>query len=160
VTTPPNPEKLLTTLEQLPPHHGIVFRGCDATSHQQWPGRTLVTQGILAASSDPRVATQNFTTDALYAILTRTARAIEQFSSATHEREVVILPGTVLTQVTRDRFGDLPITIVEEFDPENPDTQPIPLEEVRARIASALHQAEATPNLTQPIRDRFIGDIN
>ena len=111
------PGKLLTTLEQLPPHVGVVFRGCEARSHERWAGRAHVTDRLLSTSRDPRVATENFSTDAVYAVLSRTGRSIEPFSAARHEREVVCLPGTILTLVTRVRVKDLGVTIVEEFDP-------------------------------------------
>ena len=117
MTQTPDLEAFLTTLEQLPPHLGVVFRGCDARSHERWAGRAHVTERLLSTSRDPRVATQNFTTEAVYAILSRTGRAIEQFSAARHEHEVVLLPGTILTLVTRVRVKDLGVTIVEEFDP-------------------------------------------
>jgi hypothetical protein len=61
VTHPPDLEKVLATLEQLPPHVGIVFRGCEARSHERWAGRTHVTDRLLSTSRDPRVATENFT---------------------------------------------------------------------------------------------------
>jgi hypothetical protein len=160
MTGPPNVEAFLSNLERLPPYQGIVFRGCDEASHQRWPERAVVTQGVLATSRDPLVATHNFTTPAVYAILTRTGRAIEQFSAALHEREVVLLPGTVLTQVTRVRFDDLPITVVEEFDSQAPAVEPTPLDQAQARIAKAIREAQAADNAPEPLRDRFVGDIS
>lgn len=156
----PDLETLLSTLESLPPHEGVVFRGCEARSHERWPGRAHVTEELLATSRDPRVATENFTTDAVYAILSRTGRAIEQFSAAREEREVVFLPGTVLTLVTRVRVKDLGVTIVEEFDPhaEGPP-EPVDLGVVGEEIGRAILEAELRAPVPTPVEGKFAGDI-
>jgi hypothetical protein len=160
VTQTPDLETLLSTLEQLPPHEGIVYRGCEARSHERWPGRAYVTEELLSTSRDPRVATDNFTTEAVYAVLSRKGRAIEQFSAARHEREVVFLPGTIFTLVTRVRFKDLGVTIVEEFDPDaEGEPQPIDFAVVQEQIALALREAELRESVPPPTTDKFAGDI-
>jgi hypothetical protein len=160
VTAAPDLEAFLSTLERLPPYTGVVFRGCEARSHERWPGRALVTSGLVAASRDPRVATENFTTEAVYAILSRTGRPIEQLSAARHEREVLFLPGTVLTLVTRARVDDLPVTIVEEFDPHRSDDEPpVDGHALQVEIGRAVLEARARPPV-EPLRPgRLSGDI-
>lgn len=160
MTQTPDLETLLSTLEQLPPHEGVVFRGCDARSHERWPGRARVTEALLSTSRDPRVATENFTTDAVYAILGRTGRAIEQFSAARHEREVVFLPGTVLTLVTRVRFKDLGVTIVEEFDPDaEGEPEAVDFAALQEEIGRAIREAELRDPVPPANPDKFVGDI-
>lgn len=159
MTPAPDLEEFLATLERLPAYEGVVFRGCDARSFERWPGRAAVTQGLTSTSRDARVATENFTTDAVYAILSRTGRAIEQFSAAVHEREVVFLPGVVLTLVTRARADDLLVVIVEEFDPRAAEPVVSDLDDIKGQIGRAILEArsrEAGP----PVRPgRFAGDI-
>lgn len=160
MTQRPDLETLLATLESLPPHEGVVFRGCEARSHERWPGRAYVTDRLLSTSRDPRVATENFTTDAVYAILSRTGRAIEQFSAVREEREVLFLPGTVFTLVTRVRFKDLGVTIVEEFDPHAEGTpEPVDLDVVQEQIGRALLEAELREPVPTQIEGKFTGDI-
>jgi hypothetical protein len=160
VTQTPDLGALLSTLEQLPAHEGIVFRGCEARSHERWPGRARVTETLLSTSRDPRVATENFTTDAVYAILSRTGRSIEPFSAARHEREVVLLPGTVLTLVTRVRVKDLGVIVVEEFDPDaGPDPEPVDLGALQVEIGRAILEAELREPVPAPIEGKFAGDV-
>lgn len=160
MTQTPDLETLLSTLEQLPPHDGVVFRGCEARSHERWPGRAYVTEALLPTSRDPRVATENFTTDAVYAILSRTGRGIEQFSAARHEHEVVLLPGTVLTLVTRVRFKDLGVTIVEEFDPHAEGERPVvDFAALQEEIGLAIAEAELREPVPPSTSGKFAGDI-
>lgn len=159
MTQTPDLEKLLSTLEQLPPHVGLVFRGCEARSHERWSGRAHVTERLLSTSRDPRVATENFTTDAVYAVLSRTGRSIEPFSAARHEREVVLLPGTVLTLVTRVRVKDLGVTIVEEFDPSAEEQPDVDLAALQVEIGRAILEAELREPVPDPIEGKFAGDI-
>ncbi|MBS2936202.1 hypothetical protein KDN32_00420 [Nocardioides sp. J2M5] len=160
MTQTPDLAAMLATLEQLPPHEGIVFRGCEARSHERWAGRAHVTESLLPTSRDPRVATENFTTDAVYAILSRTGRGIEQFSAARHEHEVVFLPGTILTLVTRVRVKDLGVTIVEEFVPA-PEVEPpaTDLAVVQEEIGRAILEAELREPAPPSIPGKFAGDI-
>lgn len=160
MTWTPDLETLLATLEQLAPHEGVVFRGCEARSHERWPGRAHVTDALLSTSRDPRVATENFTTEAMYALISRTGRPIEQFSAARHEREVVFLPGTILTLVTRVRVKDLGVTIVEEFVPDaEGEQEPIDFGAVQEKIGRAVLEAELREPVPPPISGKFAGDI-
>ena len=58
MTQTPDLEAFFATLEQLPPHGGVVFRGCEARSHERWAGRAHVTETLLSTSRDPRVDEQ------------------------------------------------------------------------------------------------------
>ena len=160
MTHPPDLETLLATLEQLAPYEGVVFRGCGARSHERWPGRAYVTEALLSTSRDPRIATENFTTEAVYAVISRTGRPIEQFSAARHEREVIFLPGTIFTLVTRVRVKDLGVTIVEEFVPEaEGEKAPIDFAAVQEEIGRAVLEAELREPVPPSIAGKFAGDI-
>lgn len=158
MTQTPDLGAFLATLDQLPPHEGVVFRGCGARSHERWPGRAHVTESLLSTSRDPRVATENFSTEAVYAILSRAGRGIEQFSAARHEHEVVFLPGTIFTLVTRVRVKDLGVTIVEEVVPEA-EPPPVDLVAFQEEIGRAILEAELRDPVPQPIAGKFAGDI-
>ena len=158
MTQTPDLEAFFATLEQLPPHAGVVFRGCEARSHERWSGRAHVTDRLLSTSRDPRVATENFTTDAVYAILSRRGRGIEQFSAARHEHEVVFLPGTIFTLVTRVRVKDLGVTIVEEFVPDA-EPEPVDLAAIQEEIGRAILEAELREPVPPPIAGKFAGDV-
>jgi hypothetical protein len=160
VTQAPDLAAMLATLEQLPPHEGIVFRGCEARSHERWAGRAQVTEQLLSTSRDPRVATENFSTEAVYAILSRAGRSIEQFSAARHEREVVFLPGTIFTLVTRVRVKDLGVTIVEEFVPDAEAEPPVvDFAVAQEEIGRAILEAELRDPVPPSIPGKFAGDI-
>jgi hypothetical protein len=92
-------------------------------------------------------------------VLSRTGRSIEPFSAARHEREVVLLPGTVLTLVTRVRVKDLGVTIVEEFDPSAGQEPAFDLAAVQERIGRAILEAELAEPVPDPIEGKFAGDI-
>ena len=160
MTRTPDLAAMLATLEALPPHEGVVFRGCEARSHERWQGRAHVTESLVSTSRDPRVATENFTTEAVYAILSRAGRGIEQFSAARHEHEVVFLPGTIFTLVTRVRVKDLGVTIVEEFVPD-PETDPpaVDFAAVQEEIGRAILEAEMRDPVPPSIPGKFAGDI-
>lgn len=160
MTQTPDLAAMLATLEQLPPHEGVVFRGCEARSHERWQGRAHVTETLLSTSRDPRVATDNFSTEAVYAILSRAGRAIEQFSAARHEREVVFLPGTIFTLVTRVRVKDLAVTVVEEFVPDAAAEPPvIDFAVAQEEIGRAILEAELRDPVPPSIPGKFVGDI-
>lgn len=166
MTQIPDLETLLSTLEQLPPYEGLAFRGCEARSHERWPGRAYVSDRLLSGSRDPRVATDNFTTEAVYAILSRTGRSIEQFSAAREEREVVFLPGTVFTLVTRVRVKDLGVTIVEEFDPgaaatveAGAEPEAVDFPALQEEIGRAILEAALREPVPAPTEGKFVGDI-
>lgn len=154
-------EAFLRTLEQLPPFAGITYRGCAADSHQAWGSRLVVSSGVVSTTRDPRVATENFTTPALYAVVSTTGRAIEAFSAAREQREVVFLPASQFFQVERVRVGDLPITIVEQLEPGQEAGSHVAgsLEQIESAVATAVLAARERPELLEAVRGKFSGDI-
>ena len=109
---------LLEALEKLPAWRGVSYRGQAHGSVFGRDGNALVTRVLTATSRDVRIATENFTSGGLNVVLGRTGRPIETLSSKPHEQEVVFLPGTLFLAVDRFRVGDVPITVVEQLNPE------------------------------------------
>ncbi len=70
--------RFLRALERLPTYTGIVFHGLH-TIPRLAPARW--TRGVTATSKDPRIATENFSTPAVAAIVSRTGRDIAAFSA-------------------------------------------------------------------------------
>ena len=121
----------------------------------------IVTRELTATSRSVAVATENLTAPALYVVLGRTGRAIENLSRHPGEHEVVFLPASMFSVVRSARIDDLPVTIVEQLDPELAELdEPLgTLEEIAAFAIGRVAEArEAGPvEITTP--HRFVGDI-
>lgn len=152
---------LLVALEKLPPHRGVSFRGRSLDSSFGREGQVIVTRELTATSRSVAVATENLTSPALYVVLGRTGRAIEDLSRHPHEREVVFLPASVFKVVMSARVDDLPVTIVEQLNPELGDLdEPLgTLEEIAAFTVARVGEArdQAPVEVTSP--GKFAGDI-
>ena len=79
----------------LPATPGITYRGMSGPP----PRESFTVSAVLPTSADPRIATENFTADRVAAIVTVTGRFVGPLSRHPEEREVAILPGTLLTPV-------------------------------------------------------------
>ncbi|MCY7402529.1 MAG: hypothetical protein LH477_16520 [Nocardioides sp.] len=152
---------LLTALKKLPPHRGVSFRGRSIDSSYGREGQVIVTRELTATSRSVAVATENLTAPALYVVIGRTGRAIEKLSRHPGEHEVVFLPVSMFSVVKSARIDDLPVTIVEQLNPELAELdEPLgTLEEIAAFAVGRVAQArEAGPvEVTTP--RKFVGDI-
>lgn len=152
---------LLTALGKLPPHRGVTFRGRSLDSSFGREGQLIVTRELTATSRSVAVATENFAAAALYVVLGRTGRALEGLSRHPEEHEVVFLPASMFTVVKSARIDDLPVTIVEQLNPEIEEMdEPLgSLEEIAAFAVERVRRArEAGPvDITTP--GKFAGDI-
>jgi hypothetical protein len=156
-------DHLLTALEKLPRYRGVSFRGIGSTSGLGFhAGGFVLTQGLVATSRDPRVATENFSAEGLYAVVGDSGRSLEGHSQHPDEREVVFLPGVAFHVVKHARVGDLPVVIVEELDPAAFETPPEPasLDEVGASIGRAVLAARELPPVPVSSPGKFVGDID
>jgi hypothetical protein len=160
--TPDQVASLIRGLTKLPPYEAITFRGRSADARFGRPGEVVVTTGLTATSRDVRIATENFTAPALYAIAGISGRAIEQHSQFPDEREVVFLPSTMLRVAKVARLGDLPLVIVEQLDPQRDPAVPKtdPLDEWSRSIAARFLSARRRPPLDLPHPGKFVGDID
>ena len=152
---------LLAALDKLPPYRGVTFRGRSLTSTFEREGQVIVTRELTATSRSVAVATENLTAPALYVVIGRTGRAIEDLSRHPGEREVVFLPASMFAVVKSARIDDLPVTIVEQLDPEMGKTDdPLgTLDEIAAfavhRVARAREHGDV--EITTP--GKLVGDI-
>ncbi len=153
-------QRLLDGLDQLSPHPGISFRGRSRDASFGRMGDVVVTIGLLPTSRDARVATENFRTHELYAVLGRTGRFLRPFSAHPEEEEVLFPPGTMLRAVSSFATGPFEVTLVEEMVPEEGQPPPRDLEHDMQRVVSALEAAQRRPEVQVPVPDKFVGDVD
>jgi hypothetical protein len=65
----------------------------------QPPATSFTLQAVLPTSTDPRVASENFTAQRLAAIVTISGRLVAPMSRHPEEHEIALLPGTLLLPV-------------------------------------------------------------
>ncbi|WP_394684984.1 hypothetical protein [uncultured Microbacterium sp.] len=136
----------LRALERLPAYTGVVFHGL-ASIPRLAPARW--TRGVTATSKDPRIATENFSTPAVAAIVSRTGRDLGQFSAHPAEQEIVLPPEVVLLEVARTFLPDgRPVVIIEQLAEQDPSASLPPtldalVDHVRQRLQSGLKAREA-----------------
>lgn len=109
--------QMIAALAKRPLATGLVFRGLPEDG-EPLSGMTI-TGSMTATTRDPRVATDNFAHNRLYAIIARKAREVGELGDHPDEAEVVLLPGTVLVPVGMIRVDGMGATaqILEEVDP-------------------------------------------
>jgi hypothetical protein len=152
---------LLAGLRKLPVHRGLSFRGGGVTDTFGRSSRTAVTRALTATSRDPRVATENFTTGGLYAVIGSAGRDVTGVSEHPAEREVVFLPDTAFRVVRTVRHEDLPIVVVEQLDPDRAPTEPkLELDSVLQRIATLVRAAKDADPVEVTSPGKFAGDID
>ncbi len=149
----------LQGLDELPPWAGITWRGFTVQSGLGFTEPTIVTQGITATSRDPRVATADFTTPGVYAILSLSGRDTSPFSPAPQEQEVTFALGTLL-QSQGQIQGQYPIMVVYgllvgDGSVRGPQVEPTQL----ASELKAILDAARRLGPIGPVRDRYIGEI-
>ena len=88
-------DSLVQSLLALPPNPGITYRGMSSPA----PNNAITIPAVLPTSVDPRIASENFTSELVVAILSASARLIAPFSAHPSEQELAILPGRVLIPV-------------------------------------------------------------
>jgi hypothetical protein len=157
------PEQLssvLSALDKLPPFRGLSYRGYagrQGTAHQR-----AIPSGILVATSrDPRVATENFSTDGVYAVIGRRGRDISQVSQHPLEQEVVFRPGSIFLPIERFDVDGLEVAIVEELDPDNdPAATPLfTLDELKDQMREAIREARSRPAVEVTTPGKFAGPL-
>lgn len=141
----------LRALERLPPYTGIVFHGMPGVPDL---ARARWTKGVIATSTDPRVATENFASPVIAAIVSRSGRDISAVSAHPQEHEIVIPPEVPLQEVGRTVAPDgRTVVIIEqlaEIDPESglPSTLQGLIQAVEARLQESY--AGAVVEITTP----------
>lgn len=118
------PNTLADTIAELPTTPGITYRGMSGPP----PNAAFTLAAILPTSANPRIASENFTSERLAAIVTVTGRSIAPLSRHPNELEISILPGTLLMPIGSITIPNLanPVVLLIETGwapglPENRD---------------------------------------
>lgn len=157
----PSDAGLVGALEKLPVASAVTYRGLpdDAAALTS----TIVTEGLMATSRDPRIATENFAATSLIAVAGRTGRDIAFLAQHSAEAEVVFLPGTILRPVRTVALDDgTTVFVVEELltdatgpDPALPSSADALIQAVIDTV-TASRRADAVP-ITTP--GKFAGPV-
>ncbi len=151
---------VLSALEKLPRYDGVSFRG-DTADAVARPRQTIVSQGLVASSLDICVATENFTTNGLLAIIGNLGRAVHSVSAKPFEKEVVFLPGTMFMVLESWTAFEIPVTLVEQLDPDRvPGTPPkTSLEEIRQLVVTHVDKARRRAPVAGATPGKFQGGL-
>ncbi|KGM12505.1 hypothetical protein [Cellulomonas bogoriensis] len=151
--TNPGIERFMAAVEKLPPYGGLVFRGL--TDGVVVPPVGVLT-GVVPASRDVRVATEDFTAASALAMLSRTGRDLSALSQQPGEGEVVFLPGTVWRIIAAVDLDGAKVHVVEELDLTGqappPTSWPPSLDELVGTVATTWrnHQALQPAGVISP----------
>lgn len=153
--------QLIRALDKLPPRRGVSYRGRTSGSAFGREGQVLVTRLLTPTSRDIRVATENFTSAGLYVVIGRTGRDIETLSQRPQDQEVVFLPASMFLVVQSARVDDLPITIVEQLNPEQEGVDdPVgTLEAIGQLTARRVAEGRSAAPVEVHASGKFCGDI-
>lgn len=102
----PNP--LIDAITRLPTTPGITYRGMSGPP----PNGAFALSAVLPTSTDPRIASENFTAERVAAIVTVTGRSVAPLSRHPEELEIAILPGTLLVPAGYVTIEELPNPVV------------------------------------------------
>lgn len=157
-------ERLLGALEKLPPYVGLTYRGLpDGVTPLE---ETTVTRGLNATSQNPRVATENFRYLNLYAIVSKTGRALGPLSQFPDETEIVLLPGTMLKPLPDLTVPERELTVhlVEELAVDQPagpiDGLPQTSDELVDVVTNAVRHSLDGPAVAVHSAGKFVGALS
>lgn len=142
---------VLAILEAMPAREVLCFRGL-ADARREAEGAEVVLDGPCAASTDVGVATGNFTTPAVLAILSGGARRVVH-RGRVHDAEVVLMPGTRLRVVGQARSDDLVVTLVAEA------RSGVAAGDVGSRAAQAIRRDRAHEPHPDLEPGRYVGEL-
>jgi hypothetical protein len=167
VTTPLDERlaALLSALDKLPPYRGLSYRGYAGRQGPMF--QRAIPSGVLVSTSrDPRVATDNFSTDGVYAVIGRRGRDLTSVSEHPDEQEVVFRPGSVYLPIERFDVDGLEVAVVEELDPDNDptaqpsDRPPFTLEQLKEQMTEAIRDARGRPPVEDVTSGKFAGPLS
>jgi hypothetical protein len=151
---------LLSALDKLPPYRGLSYRGYAGRQGQTF--QRAIPSGVLVSTSrDPRVATDNFSTDGVYAVIGRRGRDLTSVSEHPDEQEVVFRPGSVYLPIERFDVDDLEVAIVEELDPDNDPNAapPFTLDQLKDQMTEAIRDSRGRPSVDDITPGKFVGPL-
>ena len=151
----------LAALDKLPPYEGITFRGLDPGAVA--PTSVAVVAGVMASSRNVRVATENFTSTEVFALLNRTGRDISALSAHSDEAEVVVRPGSLWRPLMTVELVSPAVRVhfLEELEVSGasrlPESWGSDLEDVRSRVMRAIQVSAAREPVEVHIPGKFSG---
>jgi hypothetical protein len=153
-------DALLSALDKLPPYRGLSYRGYAGRQGEDFR-RPQASAVLVATSRDPRVATENFSTDGVYAVIGSRGRDIASLSSHPREQEIVFRPGSVFLPIERFDVDDLEVAIVEEIDPDRDrdEQPPFTLEQLKDQMRAAIRDARERAALDDVTAGKFVGPL-
>lgn len=149
---------LLAALDKLPPYQGLSYRGYTDGGPRRG---TTISAGLVASSLDPRVATDNFTTPGVFAIIGNRGRDLSALSRIPVEREIVFRPGSMFLPIESFDLDGLRVSVIEELDPDRaPGTPPsVPLEQLEEQMRAEISAARRREPVASVTPGKFVGDL-
>lgn len=114
------------------------------------PEASFTVSAILPTSADPRIASENFTAERVAAIVTVTGRFVGPLSRHPEEREIAILPATLLTPVGTLVVEGLANPVVLLAEPGHAPGLPPNRDELEQVVREQITHALARPPV--PVR--------
>lgn len=149
-------EDILTTLSKLPAMPAITYRGMSGVK----PTASFALKAIMPTSMDPRVASENFTTEWLAAIVSITGRLVAPFARYREEQEIAMLPGTMLLMAGSVEVPGLPGGVVLWAEPGDAPGLPADSEALKDVVVQQVTAALARPNVPISSPGRFATRVN
>lgn len=153
--------KLVEELRRVPSWWGVSFRGFTPEAQFGAGTRSAVARGLVPASRNLRMATENYTCAGAYAIVGPDGRAIESIAIK-DEQEIVFLPGTFFQFIGDYEVDGFPIRLVNQITIDPADRAQVDWDNIRNRVA-ALHKHETETvagNYRIYTPGKFVGDID
>ena len=144
-------EQFMAVVRGLPRVQDLVFRGHPSLAGEVAP---FLTNGLLPASQNPRVASENFTTPVLLCIVSESGRVLGPLSRQASDEEVVVLPGRLLNPLGQFQVGATSVIVMDEvevspagswFEPRRGGRIPSSVEEILAYAESRVTEAMSSP---------------
>jgi hypothetical protein len=145
------PDDIVTTLSKLPATPAITYRGAAGPD----PSATITLAEVMSTSLDPRIASENFTSERLAAIVSITGRLISPLARHPEDQEIAMLPGTQLVFVGSVDVPGLPNSVLLLSEPGSAPGLPPDLESLKNTVAQQVTSALARPEVQVSSPGRF-----
>ncbi|WP_234818097.1 SseB family protein [Mycolicibacterium sphagni] len=149
-------DDILTTLSKLPATPAITFRGMTGAK----PNASFTLSGIMPTSMDPRVASENFTTEWLAAIVSITGRLVAPLARYPQEQEIAMLPGTMLLVAGSAEVPGFPGGVVIWAEPGDGPGLPADSAALKETVVQQVTAALARPDIPINSPGRFATRVN
>lgn len=149
-------EDIVTTLSKLPAMPAITYRGMSGVK----PHASFTLKTIMPTSMDPRVASENFTTEWLAAIVSINGRLVAPFARYREEQEIAMLPGTLLLMAGSVEVPGLPGGVMLWAEPGDAPGLPADSAALKEAVLQQVAAALARPDVPINSPGRFATRVN